>query len=105
MTNCKQLLLKLQQRSKLQEQINQADCRNKDRENKESQIEALNEEIQKEHEEQRERKEAEAIEKIKVNPKEFFKFANKTKKKSKSKIGPLRSGDSHWPKGNGENPQ
>ena len=85
----KQHLLNLEKRTRLEEQIKQPCCREKDRLEKEDQIKSLNEEIQREHQQERERKECEVIEKIKVNPKEFFKYANKTKK-TRSKIGPLK---------------
>ena len=37
----------------------------------------------------------EAIKKIKCDPKEFFKYANRTKK-AKSRIGPLQSGNKYF---------
>ena len=61
----------------------------------EKNIEDLNVKIQEDHEEDRERQENKAIDKISLNPKEFFKYESKTKK-TKSRVGPLRYGVSYY---------
>ena len=91
----KQLLLNLARRGKLEQQIRHPQCREKDRADKEGEIETLNTAIQEEHERERERKEVEAVGKIKLNLKEFYKFTNKTKN-TRSKIGPLRVGEKYY---------
>ncbi len=58
-------------------------------------VEEINSKIQVHHEAERERKEAAAVSKIQVDPKAFFKFANQNKK-TKSKIGPIRSGNKYY---------
>ena len=85
----------LDERNSLNGMLAHPDMTNKDKENKEKKIEELNLKIQEDHEQERQRKEDEAIKKIQVDPKYYFKFANRTKK-LKSKIGPLRSGDSYY---------
>ena len=75
--------------------MNHPHCTNKDYTNIAKWIEDINTKIQGDNEAERERLEMKAIEEIKLNPKAFFKYANKTKK-NKSKIGPIRSGNNFY---------
>ena len=67
----------------------------KDQESMRKEIAEINSKMQENYDDERERKEREAVEKISLNPKEFFKYANKTKK-AKSKIGPLKEGKKYY---------
>ena len=82
-------------RKRLQEKLDHPDCTKTDKQVLEERVVAANQRLQEWHEEERERLESKAVEKIKLDPKEFFKFANKTKK-TKAKIGPLKSGTSFY---------
>ena len=57
-------------------------------------ITAINEEIEKRFEEERERHEKKVCERIAEDPKAFFQYANSVRK-NKTKIGPLKSGSNY----------
>ena len=58
-------------------------------------IAEVNAKIQEAHEKEIKRKEGKAVQKIKANPKAFFKYANQSKK-TKTTIGPLKYGDFYY---------
>ena len=85
----------VEKRKTLESQASHSDVTNRDKEEIEEKIVSINKTIQDDHEQERVRKEEEAVSKIKTEPKEFFRYTNRTKK-SKSRIGPLRSGESYY---------
>ena len=85
----------LGKRRTLEAQASHEDVTNTDKLQMEEKIERINKTIQGDNEQERIRKEDEAIKKIKQDSKEFFKYANRTKK-AKSKIGPLQSGNKYY---------
>ena len=76
-------------------QMNHPHCTKKDKDELASKVEVLNERMLTEHERDLEAKEKEAIKKIKGDPKQFYKYANQNKK-IRSRIGPLKSGNSYY---------
>ena len=85
----------LEERRQIISKIEHPHCTLKDKKDQEGRMEEVNKKIQGLHEEERKSKEKAAIEKIKLDPKEFYRFANKSKK-AKTKIGPLKSGDNFY---------
>ena len=83
------------QRKGLEEQMNHPDCTGKAYEQLLIKMESLNHKIQKNHEEERERREKKAIEDIKINSRAFFKFANKTRR-AQVQVGPLKKGSKYY---------
>ena len=68
------------------------DCTDKDKADLDRKIEEANANILERNEQEYCRKEMDAIKKIKTEPKEFFRHANKNKN-TRSRIGPLKSGN------------
>ena len=85
----------MEKRKSLEAQASHADVTMRVKAEIEDKIENINKTIQEDHEHERIRKEDEAIKKIKCDSKEFFKYANRTKK-AKSKVGPLQSGIKYY---------
>ena len=78
--------------NKINKQLTKQNLRYQDKANKIREIEALNKEIQTLISNKEERREKEVIDKIETNPRVFYQYAAKNKK-SKDKIGPLKSGE------------
>ena len=84
----------LADRSKLQEQIQKEQIRNKDKDAKLTRITEINKELQAKLLGINEKQEEKAIKDIKENPKAFFKYANNNKQ-CRTRIGPLKAGDKY----------
>ena len=84
----------MEKSNSINKQITKQYIQHQDKDHKIRELEELNDRAQTLISSKQERKEKEVIDEIETNPRVFYQYATKNKK-LKSKIGPLRSGDSY----------